>query len=85
MRSTVTLDSDVNSLIRQLMRERQLTFKEAINQAIRDGIRNKQVRRGYRVPEFRMGVRPDISLDHALALAAAMDDDETLRELAARK
>ncbi|HUY08369.1 MAG TPA: antitoxin [Candidatus Dormibacteraeota bacterium] len=81
----MTLDSDVDSLVRQLMREKQLTFKQAINQAIRNGLRNKPVRRGYRVPEFRMGARQDISLDQALALSAAMDDAETLREMAARK
>ncbi len=36
MRTTVTLDPDVKELVERAMRERGLTFKDAINQAVRD-------------------------------------------------
>jgi hypothetical protein len=35
MRTTVTLDSDVEALLRKLMQERGLTFKEAVNSSLR--------------------------------------------------
>ena len=38
VRTTVTLDPDVEALVKRAMRERGLSFKEAINDAIRAGI-----------------------------------------------
>ena len=37
MRTTVTLDPDTDALVRRLMRERSISFKEAVNAAIRAG------------------------------------------------
>ncbi len=34
----ITLDSDVEALVKRLMRERGLSFKEAVNTAIRAGL-----------------------------------------------
>src|SRR3989304_4194224 len=39
MRTTITLDADVDLAVRRLMRERGLSFKAAGNEAIRHGIR----------------------------------------------
>ena len=38
MRTTVTLDADTERLLRGAMRERNLTFKAALNEAIRQGL-----------------------------------------------
>jgi hypothetical protein len=38
MRTTVTLDPDVQQLLRDAMQRRRLSFKEALNQAIRSGL-----------------------------------------------
>jgi len=38
MRTTVTLDPDVEQLLHDSMRQRRLSFKEALNQAIRAGL-----------------------------------------------
>lgn len=38
VRTTVTLDADTERLLRGAMRERNLTFKAALNQAIRQGL-----------------------------------------------
>jgi hypothetical protein len=40
MRTTVTLDPDVEQLLRDSMQRRRLSFKEALNQAIRTGLSN---------------------------------------------
>ena len=39
VRTTVTLDTDAERLLRSAMRERNLTFKAALNDAIRQGLR----------------------------------------------
>jgi hypothetical protein len=38
MRTTVTLDADVEQLLRDAMQRRRLSFKVALNQAIRAGL-----------------------------------------------
>ena len=38
MRTTVTLDGDVEAVLRVAMRERHLSFKEAVNNALRAGL-----------------------------------------------
>jgi hypothetical protein len=40
MRTTVTLDADVEQLLRDAMQQRRQSFKEALNQAIRSGLSN---------------------------------------------
>ena len=86
MRTTVTLDPDVERCLRRIMRERGLSFKEALNQAIRAGIVAKPARpRAYRLRTFRMGFRPEARLDKAHALAAALEDEEIARKLSVRK
>jgi hypothetical protein len=80
MRTTITLDSDVVALVQKLMNERGLTFKEAVNSAIRAGLTAKRNRAPFRTPTFSMG-RPTVSLDHALRVADDLADDELRRKL----
>ncbi|HZQ63935.1 MAG TPA: hypothetical protein VFA66_01750 [Gaiellaceae bacterium] len=85
MRTTVTLDPDVEALVRRLMRERSLSFKEAVNQAIRTGLSRERKAEPARTPTFRMGFQPTIPWDKALRIAGELEDDELTRRLAARK
>ncbi len=41
--------------------------------------------RPYRLPTYRMGLRPGIDLDRALQLDAALEDQEIVRKLELRK
>ena len=84
MRTTVTLDPDVETLVRALMREHGLSFKEAINRAIREGLGGGGVEPG-RTPTYRMGFDPAVRWDKALHLAAELKDDEMVRRLATGK
>ncbi|HUY60364.1 MAG TPA: antitoxin [Candidatus Dormibacteraeota bacterium] len=81
MRTTVTLEPDVETMVKTVMRERGLTFKEAVNHAIRAGLRAPAAGR-FRQRTATMGFRPDISYDKALQIAAAVEDHEVLRKLA---
>jgi hypothetical protein len=86
MRTTVTLDPDVESMLRSAMRERGLSFKRALNEAIRAGMRGKQPRaRRFVQKTFRMGAPQDFRWDKALAMAEAMEDEEISRKLLLRK
>lgn len=82
MRTTITLDPDVVALVQKLMRERDLTFKEAVNSALRAGLTAKRRRTTFRTPTFTMG-RPVVPLDHALRIADDLADDELRRKLSA--
>lgn len=85
-RTTVTLDPDVEALLRRAMREQKLSFKEALNQAVRAGLGKAPRRsRPFRQKTFPMGFRPELGLDKALSLAAALEDEETARKLSLRK
>ena len=87
MRTTVTLDPDVEALLRKAMGERDVSFKVALNQAIRDGLSAKPLLRPreFRVKTHRMGFRPELALDRALSLASALEDEEIVRKLSVRK
>lgn len=82
MRTTVTLEPDVEALLRKLMRERGFSFKQALNHAIRSGLVTEGTR--FETPTRDMGA-PLVPLDKALELAAALEDEEVLRKLAVRK
>ena len=84
MRTTVSLEADADAIVRRLMRERRLSFKEALNEAIRAGARRPGTDPPFRTRTFDMGP-PALPLDKALRLAADLEDEELIRKLAARK
>ena len=87
MRTTVTLDPDVERLIRDAMRERAISFKEALNEAARNGLRGKGRKHAKRFVQksFRMGAAQEFRWDKALAVADAIEDEELTRKLTLRK
>lgn len=85
VRTTVTLEPDVAAELKRVARDRGVSFKRVINDAIRSGLRSSVEPHAYTMPTFELGLRPDIDLDRALALAAALEDDEVVRKLTLRK
>lgn len=86
MRTTVRLDPDLAALLRKLSRERGVSFREALNGALRAGLTARASgAKPYRITTRRMGLRPGIHLDRALHLAAEMEDEELIRKLELRK
>ncbi len=80
MRTTITLDADVEALVRLAMRERGLTFKQAVNEAIRAGATTRRTpSRAETFPVYDMG-EPLVDVTKTLRLAAELED----QELAAR-
>jgi hypothetical protein len=80
MRTTVTLDADTEALLRKVMEERGISFKVALNDAVRAGLTDRS-RRGdpYRVPTAALGL-PAVNLDRAIQVAADLEDEELLRK-----
>jgi hypothetical protein len=86
MRTTVTLDSDVEQPLQQVIRERGVSFKQALNESIRAGVATpKRAARKFVQPTFRMGAEPYFRWDKALSVAAAMEDEELVRKIALGK
>ena len=81
MRTTVTLDPDTRMLVDRAMRERGLSFKDAVNEAIRAGLgAPDSSARIYTTPRELGPAR--IDLTKALRLAAELEDDTLARRLA---
>jgi hypothetical protein len=83
VRTTVTLDPDVERLLRNAMRERGISFKQALNQAARDGLVRARQPRAKRFVQktYAMGAIEGVNLDKALALADALEDEERIRKM----
>ena len=82
VRTTITLDPDTAALIDRVMRERGITFKEAVNTAIRRGLTTVGPDTERRpIPTFSMGQPVDVDLDRALRLADQLEDAEIAHEL----
>lgn len=88
MRTTVTLDPDVEALLKEAMRERSISFKEALNTAVRAGLGSAatgRAARRYRLKPVHMGFSPGVPWDKALALADELEDDAIVAKLEQRK
>ena len=79
MRTTITLDPDTEQLIRRRMREHNISFKEAVNQAIRSGSSDSSTPRF--VTETASMGESRVNLDRALQVAADLEDDDLLRRM----
>lgn len=86
MRTTVDLAPDLLTTLRSLAQERGTTLTEVVNVTLRSGLRDESAPAApYRVPTRPLSLRPGIDLEHALAVAAALEDDELVRRLELRK
>jgi hypothetical protein len=80
MRTTVTLDSDVENMLRDAMRHQGLSFKEALNRAIRAGLRDptpRPKRKPYMLKPKPLGIRT-----HKLPgdILAELEEEEFIRK-----
>lgn len=81
VRTTVTLDPDTRLLVERTMRERGLSFKEAINELIRAGVAGATPAAASYTRSRAIGPAR-VDLTKALALAGELEDDRLARALA---
>jgi len=82
VRTTVTLEDDLADRLHERARERDLSFKAVLNEAIRAGLADpRPLPDPYRMKVSPMRVRPEIDLTKALRLAGQLEDEEIARKL----
>jgi len=79
MRTTLTIDDDVAIQLERLLRNRDASFKDLVNDALRRGLREMSAppkkRKPFRTQTFDMG-KPLINIDNvAEAIAHAEGED----------
>ncbi len=84
LRTTITLDPDTRLLVERAMRERGLSFKDAVNTAIRAGLGPTEPG-GRRYTTPRTLGPPRVDLTKALSLASELEDDALARRLTERR
>lgn len=88
MRTTVRLDDELLERLKAQARRENVSLTRLLNRTLRAGMRAERARpakrRAYREQPHAMGA-PRVALDKSLALAAALEDGEIVRELALRK
>lgn len=79
MRTTVTLDPDVDALLKKAVREQGIAFKQVLNNAVRASLSEpaRAPAPPFRQRSFGLG-RPLIELTKSLALAGELDDQHAL-------
>ena len=81
MRTTVTLDADTESMLRRTMEKRGISFKQALNDAIRAGVGSRVPGQPASVTRPRSMGHPSVDLDKALQMAGELEDAELLRKM----
>jgi hypothetical protein len=86
MRTTLTLDEDVARQLRELVRRRGTSFKQVVNETLRDGLQRGR-KPATRQPPFRVtpkacGFRSGVDLLRLNQLNDELESEEVLRELA---
>ena len=88
MRTTVRIDDDLLSELKEQARKENISLNQLLNRILRADIKAspKQTarRRRYWEKTYAMGT-PRVDLDKALALAANLGDEEILRKMMLRK
>jgi hypothetical protein len=71
MRTTITLEPDVQALIRAVMKERGVSFKEALNSAVRAGLTQpRRKRRTFVQQSFSLGPEQNVGAHEKLPTSA---------------
>lgn len=79
MRTTVTLDPDVQRLLKDAAHRNGLPFKQVLNDAVRAALRGRRSAPPppFKQPVFSLG-RSQVDLTKATALAADLEDRDTI-------
>ena len=87
MRTTLTLDPDVAALLESDAHRRQVSFKQAVNDAIRRGLSRRPSRseKPYRVLPHKTRLRAGIDASGFNKLADELEDEATLSKSTATK
>ena len=75
----MTLDPDAEALLRERMRRRNISFQQALNEAVRESARVMHSPAAqFTTPTCELGI-PSVNLDRALEVAGELEDDEMVQ------
>jgi hypothetical protein len=82
VRTTLTLDDDLAQQLKRRARERDVPFKQVVNEALRAGLAAKTTAATpYRMKPRDLRARAGVDLTKALRLAGELEDAELVRKL----
>ena len=88
MRTTIRVDDELLEQLRAQAHKEKVSLTRLVNRTLKAGLQVARARRPkqplYRERAQALGA-PRVSLDQALALAVALEDEEIVRELALRR
>jgi hypothetical protein len=84
MRTTITLDPEAEALVKKAMKERDVSFKQVVNEAIVRGLGIAPEPAPVDLPVHSMG-KPLINVDKALHVYGDLEDEEILRKMSMGK
>lgn len=80
MRTTLTLDPDVAKLVRETVEHEQLTLKDVVNDALRRGLKPRELRPAFRVIPHSSPLQPGLDPRGFNQLAEELEDEAVLSE-----
>jgi hypothetical protein len=85
MRTTITLEADVAARLREFSRRTGRSFKQAVNDAVREGLSSPAVVRAepFVQPSYSLG-KVRVDLTKSLALATDLEDQDVVAKLRRR-
>lgn len=81
MRTTLTIDDDLAALLHEQARRTGRTFRDVVNEAIRDGLLRGESEPPCIPPVHELGIRPGVDLTKALQLVGQLEDEEVVRKM----
>jgi hypothetical protein len=81
VRTTLTIDDDLAALLHEQARRTGRTFRDVVNEAIRDGLLRSELESPCIPPVHDLGIRPGVDLTKALQLVGQLEDEEIVRKM----
>jgi len=81
MRTTLTIDDDLAALLHDRARRTGRTFRDVVNEAIRNGLLRSEDESPCVPPVHELGIRPGVDLTKALQLVGQLEDEEIVRKM----
>jgi hypothetical protein len=88
MRTTLTIDDAIMQKLKEEAHRSGRSMKSVVNMALEIGLRNldrNPRQKKYHLKTYSMGRPQAVSLDKALQIAAALEDEEIVRKMEVRK
>jgi hypothetical protein len=81
MRTTLTIDDDLATLLHDQARRSGRTFRDVVNVAIRDGLLRGETESPCVPPVHDLGIRPGVDLTKALHLVGQLEDEAVVQKI----